>query len=167
MSDQSGTVTQETQGTGFSADYVKELRDEAAGWRTKFRELEAATVTKDIEIGLAKRGIQAKASWVEVKDGQTIDEALDAFAQEFSSLVSKEQPQSKQEPVTKTLQYGNNPVNRFSPPPTNTSNVETKDLNEILSSQSLNDAKQDPVKRSQIRDWYRSALAAHHTGSKG
>jgi len=164
MSDQLDTETN-TQRNEFSADYVKQLREEAASWRTKFRELEAVTTTKDIEIGLAKRGIKAKASWVEVKDGQSIDEALDAFAQEFSSLVgnSDSEPTGPEpEPVTRSVRSVPNVPNSFTPGPTKTSNVEVKDLNEILASQSLSDVKQDPNKRAQVRDWYRSSLRARH-----
>ena len=37
VENQSGTETTNAQGTGFSEDYVKTLREEAASWRTKFR----------------------------------------------------------------------------------------------------------------------------------
>jgi hypothetical protein len=152
--DQSGT-DQTTQSTGFSEDYVKSLRDEAASWRTKFRELEATNRTKDIEIGLAKRNIKALPSWVTITEGQSIDEALDAFANEFSHLVqSKEDTNSNTHENTSTKK----PTKPFTPPTQKISNVETKDLNQILAARSLEDVKQDPKAREQLRDWYRSAL---------
>ena len=160
---QSGTDPNTQQSTGFSEDYVRSLREEAASWRTKYRELEATNKTKDIEIGLSKRGIKAKASWVEVQDGQTIEQALDAFATEFPHLVSQETPappKVKEQPVHKKIT--SQPNTQFVPPQPQVTNTEVKNLNEILKDKSLNDVKTDPKSRAQITDWYRSALSGRH-----
>lgn len=163
--DQSGTEpTPTSQNTGFSEDYVKSLRDEAASWRTKFRELQSQTVTKDIEIELAKHNIKAKPSWVEIQEGQTVQEAVETFKTEFphlaQSMDAPPPPMPPEDKVTRVLQ--NNGPNPITPPANKTSSVEYKDLNQLLSSRSLDDAKQDPKTREQVRDWYRSALRNTH-----
>lgn len=166
--DQLDTGSNESGENTFSKDYVKQLRDEAAGWRTKFRELESTTKNQTVEIELANRGIKAKPSWVEIAEGQSIVEAVEAFIVENPQLSSKSEPEPKEpssqvnvqrQIVQKNLRKILIPEHRQLTPPVNsTSNPEVKDLNKLLATRSLDDAKNDPKSREQIRDWYQSTL---------
>jgi hypothetical protein len=161
----SGTDQATNAGTGYSETYVKQLREEAASWRTKFRELQSQFQSKEIETGLAQRGIKAKASWVEVKEGQSLSEALDAFAEEFPHLVStKEEEEEKttvqpDDKITKTMSNRPKPL---APPPTNIVTGEVKDLSKHLADRSLNQLKDDPKSRKLVQEFYVNALAQRH-----
>jgi len=151
---QSGT--EDKQSTGFSEDYVKQLREEAASWRTKFRELESGSKNQKIEMELIKNNIKAKPSWVEVKEGQSIEDAVKEFSQEFSHLVQIQESNDKKV-VEKTIQTRKS-TSGFTPPITKLPNQEVKDLNQILSDRSLDEVKDDPNSRKQVTEWYQSAL---------
>lgn len=159
--DQLDTGSNESGENTFSKDYVKQLRDEAAGWRTKFRELESTTKNQTVEIELANRGIKAKPSWVEIAEGQSIVEAVEAFIVENPQLSSKSEPEPK-EPSSQVdvvnVQRQIPQHRQLTPPVNSTSNPEVKDLNKLLATRSLDDAKNDPKSREQIRDWYQSTL---------
>jgi hypothetical protein len=161
METPSGTAPATNTSTGYSDDYVKQLREEAASWRVKFRELQTQFQSKEIETGLAQRGIKAKASWIEIKEGQSVSEALDAFASEFPHLVSTNNEEQATVDKTETRVITNKPKG-FTPPATNIAPTEVKDLNKHLADRSLKQLKDDPKSRKLVQEYYKNALAQKH-----
>jgi len=140
-----------TENTGYSAEYVKSIRDEAASYRVKAREAEEKfstlekTVSESKTVGtindeFTKRGIKADPSWVNLEDGQTPEKAVDKFLKSYPQFSAELQPQKI---------VGKTPM---SPPKTN-SNLERSTVSE------LGAIKNDPVARAQLRDKYRGLLA--------
>lgn len=141
--------------TGYSAEYVKTLRDENAGWRTKLRETETELTTlRDIQAGekldatigveLTKRGVEANPAWVDLTEGQTIPQAVDAFLVKYPSIAAV-----RQEEV-------NEPAPRSTHKPMGTqkqnTNVQTGAVSDIAA------IRKDPVARAKLRDIYRGML---------
>lgn len=155
---QAGTDTNAQQSTGYSADYVKQLREEAASWRTKFRELETQQKTYTVQEELNKRGIKANAKWVDVQEGQSITEAVEAFTKEYPHLVIQTNTEPTEPDNTKAIKKVIGPKPN-TPPVTNINSTKSKDLNTALKTGSLNDIKNDPNLRKQTQQWYQSMLA--------
>lgn len=143
----------------FDEAYVKKLRDEAASWRTKFRELEAQQSKNLVEVELAKQGLQADPGWVNIEEGQSVEDAVAAFATKYPHLKKQESrsvsvdendfdftpqpPKTAPKPLTPT-----NP-NTNIPKPVKATRITGKNINEI---------KKDPVARAKVRDAYRALL---------
>jgi hypothetical protein len=148
MSDQNGTGSQENNPGGYSPEYIKELREEAAGWRTKFRETETQLSSLKEELGtiekyskvldeLDARGLEIEPSWLDVKDGEEISAAVDRFVQKYP-------------------QFGGKPTSQ---PTTKPQPPERKNTNApAFIDADYSSVKKDPVARSKIRDMYRSML---------
>jgi len=152
MSEENNDSGNQTQNTGYSAEYVKELRDEAASYRTKARDAndELTTlkgiITADKTAGtinaeFTKRGIKADPKWVTLDEGQDASKAVDKFLKDYPQFST---PQA-QPPVIP----GRAPM---SPQRTNT-NIENNAVSE------LGAIKNDPIARAQLRDQYRNLLA--------
>lgn len=137
----------------FDEKYVKQLRDEAAGWRTKYRELEAQGLYKDVEVELAKRNIKADPTWVEVKEGQTISQAVDSLVEQHPHLASAPAPTPTNEKVTPEVRRPQAP--RAMSTGTH-SHSDTPD--NPMRDRSLDEIKKDPVARAKLRDLYRGLL---------
>lgn len=135
------------QGTGFSADYVKELRQENASWRQKVRDLEAQQTKHSVQVELLKKGINVNPSWVELQDGETPTAAVDRFIQEY--------PQFNTEPTT-TQDKPRIPTT-MSPNTTQTNNRGNPPLGSM--GQEIDEIKKDPKARSSLRNHYRQLLA--------
>jgi hypothetical protein len=155
-SNNQGTGDQGTkdQSTGYSAEYIKNLRDEAATWRTKLRETEAKvaeltatingerianTVGKELE----KRGIKCDPSWVKMEEGQTPEKAVDKFLKDYPQLAQVAEvpiiPKNKNlRPMGANL------------PDSNIENTAKSELDAI---------KKDPIAREKLRNLYRGLLA--------
>ena len=135
----------------FSEDYVKELRNEAASWRTKYRELEAS---QSVVQELATRGVKADPKWVTVKTGQTPVEAVNSFLEQYPHMAPaavttpQTTPQTTPKPAVTTA-----PKPLASPAP-NTENAE------LLQTNSLSEIRKDPTARKALREHYRSTLQA-------
>lgn len=71
----------------FSREYVENLRSENASWRRKFQETNARLASLEIGSVLRARGAQAEPSWVQRAEGQTVEEAVDAFLAKHPHLV--------------------------------------------------------------------------------
>jgi hypothetical protein len=141
----------------FSSDYVKELRQENASWRTKLRETEErlagiesqlrnTQTTTTVANELLKRGIKADPSWIKPKEGQSINDAVDIFLNDYPqfNITTTTTPQptpSKPNipPVSKNEQGSN------TPPP---------------GERTLKELKEDPKARAEIREMYRQMLSA-------
>lgn len=150
-----GTQNGNGNSTGYSAEYVKELRDEAANWRTKLREvedkfnklsseIESTKKQSTVQEVLTKKGITGiNPRWVEIGEGSTPEAAVDKFLKDYPHLLPKEN--------TFTPVKGNNvrPMNTQY----DNSNVENTNVSELKA------IKKDPIARSKLRDQYRSMLA--------
>lgn len=143
----------------FDTEYVKKLREEAASWRTKYRELEAQQATNAVSLELAKRGIQADPTWVKLEEGQEIGDAIDSLVEQYPHLqpttqsVVEEQNDSWLQPEPKP-RVTPKPVAPTSPrsttpKPARTARITKRNIAEI---------KKDPKARAKVRDLYRELL---------
>jgi hypothetical protein len=154
-----GAVDATPENTGrssaFSPDYVKELREEAASWRTKFREAETKAITLEQSIHqmttgakvkeeIAKRGLKINPDFIKLdKDGDAT-KAIDAFLEEYPQFAAE----STQVPSQTQPRRGVKPVTVEKP----------HSMSQPLSSNKIMDAKNDPMARAKLRDQYRLAL---------
>lgn len=142
----------------FSEDYVKKLREEAASWRTKCRNLEGTQLSQQIEVELAKRGIEADPSWVTVDEGQELGEAIDVLVTQYPSLQKKDEVLEESildlEPETRP---------RVTPrpvaPSTPKSTVPKPVRSTVISRRNISEIRKDPKARAKVRDLYRGLLA--------
>lgn len=147
--------------TGFDAEYVKKLREEAAEWRTKYRELESQSAYKDVSVELARRGVKADPSWIAIEDGQSIADAVESFVGKYPQLAA-----TPQTPATTTPTHEKRTL-RPSPPPVVTGSPNTNAANvsasgEALGERSVAEVKKDPVARAKLRDTYRALINAQN-----
>ena len=139
----------------FSEEYVKQLREEAAKWRTKVRELEADQHQVQVTAELTKRGIQADPGWVTMEEGQNIGEAVDAFIAKYPSLTPKK---VEDEPLFNL----DEPKPRVTPKPMSPSSPATTvpkpaGTNRITS-RNVDEIRKDPQARAKVRSLYRELL---------
>lgn len=149
----SGSQEPNSSRGAYSSEYVKSLRDEAASWRTKLRELEtkyteletkvkadytANTIGKELE----KRGVKADPTWVKVEEGQSPEQAVDKFLKDYPHLQSTSDNSFVPKPTKKPMR-----------PNTANSNIENTAVSE------LDAIKKDPIARNKVRDLYRGLLA--------
>jgi len=139
----------------FSAEYVRELRQENASWRTKLRDLEGrynelesslkkTQVTNNVAQELTKRGINANPSWISLKEGETPQQAVDSFLNEYPQFAGQQQVEPKPQPVKPPI------------PPAHRSDQRTGMPD---NTRSLKEMKEDPVARAKVRDQYRQMLS--------
>jgi len=148
---------QNGSGTGFSADYVKELRDEAAGWRNKFRELEGRLAQAEIGSELAKRGVKADASWVKRTEGMSVADAVDSFIAQYPHLAA--QPaQSEQGPAPSDQRMASRAPAPMSSTRPNSNHPGPK-AGTALAGKDLEAIKQDPKLRKELNSIYRSLVS--------
>lgn len=146
----------------FDADYVKKLRDEAAQWRTKCRELEGQVAFTQIDAELNKRGIKADPRWVEVEEGKSISEAVDALVEKHPHLKATE-PVVQETQTETTVKTTGSPSVRPMPPkplvsPQTNTNAPGTSASGVLKDRSFGEIKKDPVARAKLRDLYRSLI---------
>lgn len=167
MSDNNNSGGTQGNSTGYSADYVKELRDEAAGWRTKLREtedklnkLQADIDSKNkqntIQDVLSKKGMTGiNPKWIEIGDGMTPEQAVDKFVKDYPHLFTQKPSDDFTSKDTGTPRSNYRPM----VPNYDNSNVENTDKSELKA------IKKDPIARSKLRDHYRSLLNKSSGGS--
>lgn len=150
----------------FDQGYVKKLREEAANWRTKYRELEAQQQNQLVQVELAKRGIQADPSWVKLDEGQDVGEAIDALVAQYPSLEGSggghhskygnegptlddfyDEPEVKPKLTPKPISPSSQ--RSTSPKPVRAARITKRNIEEI---------RKDPKARAKIRDQYREML---------
>jgi len=145
--------------TEFDEAYVKKLRDEAAKWRVKAKELETQQHTSVIEVELAKQGIKADPTWVTVEEGQSVEDAVGALAASYPSLQKIEEvvqvepdfdftPETKPKVLPKVLSPSSPQSNV--PKPVRATRITQRNIKEI---------RKDPKARAKVRDAYRAMLA--------
>ncbi len=132
--------------TGFSREYVENLRKEAAGWRTKYRDLETSHQSTAVEAELGRRGIKADPTWVNQTSGMTTNEAVEDLLARFPSLTPAEV-------VVPAPVAGPTPPKVQTPGQPNSNQV--KDPKQ---GRSLTEIKGDPVARAALRDRYRALI---------
>jgi hypothetical protein len=155
MSEPNGTGSQQNNTGGYSAEYVKELREEAATWRTKFRDAESTVASMNEKVAsleksftlkgeLDKRGLKVDPSWVKLEKDQTPAQAVEKFLENYPQFKTDSQTGDGQPP---------SPTPRPQPPQkreTNAPSFQNADYESI---------KKDPIARSKLRDMYRSMLS--------
>lgn len=144
---------QEQQETAFSADYVKQLREENASWRKKVRELEAQNTLSQVGMELTRRGIQADPAWVKLQDGQEIPEAIDVFIQTYPVFANGNgHVEQEEEP----------PTRRTAPPPmpakARQANTPGPPAKGAFSGRDIPEIRKDPSARKALTDHYRTLL---------
>lgn len=142
----------------FDEAYVKKLREEAASWRTKCRELEAQQHHSVIEVELAKRGVVANPAWVTVEEGQSVEEAVDALVATYPSLrQTVVEPQE-----TELIDLSPQPKPRVTPKPvapsTPKSTTPKPARATTITKRNISEIRKDPQARAKARDLYRSLL---------
>jgi len=147
---------------GFSADYVKSLRDENAAWRTKLRDTESVLQTVQSEVAqikldttvgseLAKRNLNIEPSWIKLQEGQTVEQSVDAFVKTYPQMATQTAPRIIPQQVNSTQKpLATQQAN------TNVPGTQPTELSAV---------KQDPVARARLRDQYRSMLKDGHAGA--
>jgi hypothetical protein len=152
-------MSEDGQRTGFDAEYVKQLREEAASWRTKYRELEAQVADNSLTVELAKQGIKAEPSWVQVADGQSIAEAVAMFGERYPQLKMAEPSNSTPSP-SDTVAPPRARTPKSVPPTVPNTTVPAKAPADRITSQNINEIKKDAVARAKLREQYRALLAS-------
>jgi hypothetical protein len=154
-------MTAPTDQTGFDADYVKKLREEAADWRTKFRGLEAQSLYKDVNLELVSQGIKADPTWVQMIEGQSVKEAVEGFKTKYPHLATQPTTQVVV-PAPTMVPASTTPATPVVPTTPQVLQVVapgTENQPDPLKARGLDEIKKDPVARSRLRDLYRAKLA--------
>lgn len=138
--------------TGFSREYVEKLRSEAAQWRTKYRQLEASS---EITQEFSKRNITADPSWVKVKEGMTVSDAVDDLVAQYPHLASGNAQDNTQTVHPEVFEPR---TNKSVPKAMSPQNQNTNTPKDPSKGRSLEEIKKDPVARSALRDNYRELL---------
>lgn len=146
-------ANEDNGGTGFSQEYVQKLRQEAAEWRTKYRDLETQTHTTQVETELVKRGIQADPSWVQVKEGMSVSDAVEDLVARFPHLAAA--PVETKAPQDVALRTQDR---KPMPKPITPSIQKTTTPADPMKGRSLKEIKDDPTSRAQLRDRYRQLI---------
>ena len=144
----------------FSLDYLQELRQENASWRTKYRDSEASktelesklsknTVQSQVANEFVKRGIKADPSWLKVPEGSDVAVAVDGFVAEYPQFADTGKTSTETKEIT-------NPT-KPTIPATNKQSQKTNNTGSL--DRSIIEQRDDPKARSEIRDHYRSLLS--------
>ena len=145
------------EGTGFSPDYVKELRQENASWRQKVRDLESKQKINDVQVELIRKGVDVNPTWVNIADDEAPAVAVDRFLTEYPQFTTKQvEPEQRVEPKTVMPK----PMNSRTP---NTTNVGPEPQNKT--GREIAEIKKDPKARSALRSQYRQLLAQSSNNS--
>ena len=141
-------MTTEEDGISFNAEYVKSLREENASWRHKLRETEQKLVQKDIQIELAKRGLDIPdPSIFNIPENMTPQEVVEHITTIFK--------------VPNTTEHVETNLNRPVYPagiPASATTSSPSPAQGVLGGRSIEEIKKDPKARQQVRDWYREQL---------
>lgn len=142
----------------FTAEYVRELREENSRWRTKVRDLETRQSASEVRSELDKRGIKADPSWVKVGNGQSAAEAVESFVGEYPHLMSV--PEEKNPGGSSVSTSTQRVEGKKMPRPLNPggSNTNAPGPSSTNSSRTMTEIKKDPVARANLREQYRAML---------
>lgn len=138
----------------FTLEYVKELREESATWRKKFRELETKLAAGEVEKELMKRGVVAEPSWVQVAAEQSVSEAVDLFVEKYPHLVAQKSEGSDESAVEKPRSKSSAPMGAGR---SKTTVPGPKPEGKLY--KSIEEIKKDPKSREALKSQYRQLLA--------
>ena len=147
----------------FSEKYVRSLREEAASWRVKCRDMETKMSLNSIKSELNKRGIKADPSWIKVNEGQTVDTAIEVLLKDYPHLAVESEGNETQELdplseiINKKVEVGKMP--KPSKPDPKSYGHESKAPNQSLKHRQINEIKEDPKARALLREQYRTMLS--------
>lgn len=138
--------------SAFSPEYVKELREEAASWRTKYREAETkaqtleqnlhiANIVSNVKNEIDKRGLKINPEFITIGDDGDAAKAVDAFLEEYPQFAMTSEPPRRAQNFEKPI-------------PSSKSNTN----NNPVRKGNIMDIKNDPIARAKLRDQYRSML---------
>jgi hypothetical protein len=130
--------------SGFSSEYVKELREENAKWRSKVRDLETQFTGMQVKLELDKRGVKADPSWVKLQEGEEVSSAINRFVNEHPHLVESTSTNDRK---LKAMNPGGSNSNYSGPGPGGT-----------LTGKTMSEIQKDPKARSVLREKYRELL---------
>ena len=144
------TPTPQPSNTGYSAEYVKELRDEAASWRTKFRDTETKfktleesvtnlEKTNNLKAELTKRKLDIDIDLIKVEPGVKVDVAVDNFLKKYPQFGQPSPQESTRQPMIPERRNTNAPV------------IPDGDVAAV---------RKDPMAREKLRELYRGMLTA-------
>lgn len=143
----------------FTEEYVKQLREENAKWRTKLRELEVEQQKTQVETELAKRGIQADPSWVTLEEGKTIGESVDALVTRFPNLGKQQAAATDTDDLDLFVAPEPKKVTPKPIAPSTPASTTPKPARvNRISSRNIAEIRKDPQARAKVRDLYRSVL---------
>lgn len=151
-------MAEENEPEVFDAEYVQKLRDEAAKYRTKAKDLESSLKGKQdlesqltnlrVENELIRRGAKADPSWVPLEGFEDPTEAVDAFLERFPQLRGSEEPVPRpHEDVPPSL-----------PPEPSKANVPGPSPVGAFGGRNLEEIKKDPKARDKLTRAYRQHL---------
>ena len=139
----------------FDAEYVKDLRKEAARYRTQskdlktelegYKGLEAQISEARVENELIRRGVTAQAEWVSLEPDQSPAEAVDKFLEKYPMFTNGEEPEVQPEVEPKVVPTA------MSPKPTVTSDNSWE-------AAGLDAIRKDPVAKQNLTEVYRDLL---------
>lgn len=146
----------ENEPRSFDEAYVKQLRDEAAGYRTKAKDLESELGTYKslegeirqlrVENELTRRGLSIETQFISYDGKGSAAEAVDKFLEKYPQFAmpvsSDNNPQPNQNMPTAL------------PPQRGKANVPTKNY----ADKSWDELKADPVAREDVGRIYRNLL---------
>lgn len=156
--------------TGFSREYVEQLRSENADWRKKYQTERERNQVQGIGAELTKRGITAEASWVERLEGQTDAQAVDTFLVKYPHLkpAPATDAQGAVTPdVTVAVGAGGPAVGpvKAMPKPDGTVGDTGQGTTRVTAPteaiRELNEVKNDPKARAAVAAHYRAMLRAN------
>lgn len=143
--------------TGFSAEYVKQLREENASWRKKVRELEATQTVYEVGLELARRNVEADPAWVTMAEGQSVQEAVESFVERYPRLViTNGAPHMAHEETPAPRTAAPSPM----APQAKQMNTPGPQAGGLLAHRTLEEIKADPGSRKVLREQYQEALRA-------
>lgn len=150
------------QKTGFSEDYVKELRQENAGWRTKVRDLEEKLQLNELKTELLQHGANVNPKWVEIREGQSVGDAVRTFLDEYPQFITTNTGSNNT--ATSDSDNDKGPTFKNAPKPntttkSNSNNVGPKANSGSFGGRNLDEIRKDPKARASLRDQYREMLA--------
>jgi hypothetical protein len=146
----------------FSEDYVKELRTEAAGYRTQLKELksevenykalETQLTQIRVENELVRRGVNVDPSFVKFAEGMKPADAVDKFLESYPQFLPQTNPNENH------LQPQPKDIPNAIPPSPGQVNVPGPKARGALFGRPLDEIENDPVARRNVRSLYRSLL---------
>lgn len=151
---------------GFSRDYVQELRNEAAKYRTQVRDLESRLEKVDqlesqvnqarVENELIRRGVKADPSWVPISDDQDPSEAVEDFLEKWPHLGESTNTQEEEE------ETNNEPKQKSEKPLPRNKNTNTDSpgpkAKGAWTDRSLDEIQQDPQAKENLSDLYKELV---------